>query len=157
MEINMSKQNGFTMLEVLVTMAIVSFGLLGIAGIIANGLKSNGSSYARSQASWMANDIIDSMRANRAAAELSTLPYNLAIGANPTGTSVASSDLSAWRDALADALPAGTGGVAVNSATKKVTVTIQWDDSRAVSGNNTAANATRLAAQTQQFTVETRL
>lgn len=153
----MRKQNGFSMLEVLVTMIIISFGLLGIAGIIANGLKSNSSSYARSQASWLVNDIIDNMRANRATAELSTLPYYLAIGLNPSGTTVPANDLTAWRDALANALPSGTGAVAVNSATKKVTITVQWDDSRAVSGNNTAANANRVNAQTQQLTVETRL
>jgi len=65
----MRKDRGFSMLEVLVTMVIIAFGLLGVAGIIANGLKSNLSSYGRSQASWLANDIIDRMRANRATAE----------------------------------------------------------------------------------------
>jgi|SRR5450830_861390 len=140
----MRKQSGFTMLEVLVTMMIVSFGLLGIAGIIANGLKSNSSSYVRSQASWLSNDIIDRMRANRATAELSTLPYNLAIGAAPSGATVPALDLIAWRDELANALPSGTGGVAIDAATKKVTIIVQWDDSRATGGDST-----------QQFTVET--
>ena len=60
MNMKTRKQTGFTMLEVLVTMVIVSFGLLGIAGIIANGLKNNQGSYARSQASWLANDIVRS-------------------------------------------------------------------------------------------------
>ncbi len=143
----MRKQNGFSMLEVLVTMMIVSFGLLGIAGIIANGLKANSSSYARSQASWFANDIIDSMRANRVTAELPAKPYDLLPTASaPSGTTVASTDLSNWRAALASALPSGTGGVAVDTTTKKVTVIVQWDDSRAAGG-----------VSTQQFTVETRL
>lgn len=143
----MRKQNGFSMLEVLVTMIIVSFGLLGIAGIIANGLKANSSSYARSQASWFANDIIDSMRANRTSAELATQPYNLLLTASPPSAStIPTTDLANWRAALANALPSGTGGVAIDTTTKKVTVIVQWDDSRAAGGVNT-----------QQFTVETRL
>lgn len=146
------KQTGFTMLEVLVTMVILSFGLLGIAGIIANGLKNNQSSYARSQASWLANDMVDRMRANRAAAEVGTSPYNLAIGTAPTGTTIAATDLIAWRAALAATLPSGTGTGSVSVAssganpTYKVTVVVQWDDSRARGGGTT-----------EQFSLETRL
>lgn len=135
------KQAGFTMLEVLVTMIIVSFGLLGIAGIIMNGLKNNQSSYARSQASWLANDIVDRMRANVVVAEGSTLPYNLAlIAATPAQAApatIVNSDLIAWRTALANTLPSGTGSVSLNASSKKLTVTVQWDDSRAKGGLTT--------------------
>jgi type IV pilus assembly protein PilV len=141
------KQTGFTMLEVLVTMIIVSFGLLGIAGIIMNGLKNNQSSYARSQASWLANDIVDRMRANRAAAEgANSSPYNLAIGADPTGATVAAIDLTSWRSALETSLPSGTGAVSLDNTSKKVTVTVQWDESRIKDASNA-----------QQFIVETKL
>ncbi len=139
------KQTGFTMLEVLVTMVILSFGLLGIAGIIANGLKNNQSSYARSQASWLANDIVDRMRANRAAAEVASSPYNLAIGTAPTGATVAAIDLTSWRSALAASLPSGTGGVTLDNASKKVTVTVQWDESRI----KNASNAERFIVETK--------
>jgi type IV pilus assembly protein PilV len=142
-----SKQSGFSMLEVLVALVVVSVGLLGIAGIIATGLKVNGSSYARSQVSWQANDIIDSMRANITAAQANPSPYNLAIGtAAPTTTDVASTDLARWRTALSTTLPAGTGSVTLDPATQKVTVVVQWNDSRATGG-----------AAAQQFITETRL
>lgn len=143
-----NKQAGFSMLEVLVTMIIVSFGLLGVAGIIANGLKNNQGSYARSQASWLANDIVDRMRANRAVAEgASPSPYNLAIGTAATaGASVVAIDLTSWRSALAASLPAGTGEVSLDNTSKKVTVTVQWDESRIKDGS-----------AAQQFTVETKL
>jgi type IV pilus assembly protein PilV len=140
----MRKQNGFAMLEVLVTIVIITFGLLGIAGLIASGLKANHSSYARSQASWLANDIIDSMRANRAQASLDPSPYSLAIGAEPAGAGIPLEDMTAWRLKLASALPSGTGSVAVTP--NKVTVTVQWDDSRANGGSST-----------QQLAVETKL
>ncbi len=140
----MRKQNGFTMLEVLITIVIISLGLLGIAGIIANSLKNNQSSHARSQASWLANDMIDRMRANRTSAETSPSPYILSLTATPTGTTIPLTDLVTWRNELANALPSGTGSVAVNATTRIVTITVQWDDSRASGGINN-----------QQFKVET--
>lgn len=148
----MKKQQGFSLLEVMVTMLIVSFGMLGIAGIIITSLKNSQSSYARSQASLLVNDIVDRMRANRGAAEASPSPYNLALTAAPAGTEVPADDLTQWRAALAATMPSGTGSVAVDDATKKVTVTVQWDDSHAT--GNAAAG---VGAATQQVTLETRL
>lgn len=148
----MKTQRGFSLLEVLVTMLVVSFGLLGIAGIIVTALKNNQSSYARSQASLMVNDIVDRMRANRSSAEASPSPYNLAMTATPAGTDVAGTDLTEWRAALATNLPSGTGAVAMDDATKKVTVTVQWNDSHA-----TADAAHGVGISTQQVALETRL
>jgi type IV pilus assembly protein PilV len=145
----MRGHRGFTLLEVLVTLVVLAFGLLGIAGVIANGMKTTHSAYSRSQASWLANDIIDRMRGNRATAEGAGLPYNIAVDAvldMSDVSTVPKADLVAWRQALADELPSGTGGVNVDAATLKVTVTVQWDDSRAANG-----------ASSQQFIVETRL
>ena len=143
----MRKQHGFSMLEALVTLVIVSLGLLGIAGIIANSLKVNQGAQIRSQASWLANDIIDRMRANRKTAEGGA--YVLAsCAAAPAGGTVANDDLSQWCAAVAAALPTGTGTVAVVNTVVNtvVTVTVQWDDTRAVGG---------IAAE--QFVVGTRL
>jgi type IV pilus assembly protein PilV len=156
----MKQQQGFSLIEVLVTMVIISFGLLGIAGVIVNALKNNNSSYARTQASVLANDIIDRMRANRATAEANfavtpstppPYPYDLSIGtAVPAGNTVVLNDLAQWRAALAAAMPSGTGSVEMD-ANQKVTVTVQWDDARA-SGDGTTTGMTA-----QQVIVETRL
>ncbi|HEU4372406.1 MAG TPA: type IV pilus modification protein PilV [Telluria sp.] len=148
----MKTQRGFSLLEVLITMLVVSFGLLGIAGIIVTALKNNQSSYARSQASLMVNDIVDRMRANRSSAEASPSPYNLAISATPAGADIAGTDLTEWRAALASNLPSGTGAVAMDDATKKVTVTVQWNDAHA-----TADAAHGVGLSTQQVALETRL
>jgi len=140
----MRKQNGFSMLEALVTLLIVSLGLLGIAGIIANSLKVNQGAQIRSQASWLANDIIDRMRANRTTAEGGAYVLDDCADAPAADGVVANDDLSQWCAAVAAALPTGTGAVALDA--NKVTVTVQWDDTRAAGG---------IAAQ--QFVVETRL
>ena len=151
------ERRGFTLLEFLIALLIVSFGLLGIAAIIANSMKDNQSSYSRSQAVVLAGDIIDRMRANRIAADGSAMPpgipvspynspYNLDFGVAPSGGGVPQSDLEEWRAALAAVFPSGTGRVVVHPTNKKVTVTVQWDDSRGSQGS-----------AAQQFTVETRL
>lgn len=62
---NTTKCNsGFTLIEVLVTIIIVSIGLLGLAGLQIGGLRANMSSEARSKATLLANDIVERMRAN---------------------------------------------------------------------------------------------
>lgn len=143
----MREQAGTSLIEILVTILIVSFGLLGVAGVVGNGLKNSHSSYGRTQASVLAADIIDRMRANRADAENVAAPYDIALAdPTPTGTTVAQQDLMAWRTALAATLPAGTGAVSMDPVTKKMTVTVRWDDSRGTAGSST-----------QSFIMETRL
>lgn len=148
----MNKQAGFSLLEVLITMLIVSFGLLGIAGLVITSLKNTQGSYARGQASLLANDIIDRMRANRGVAEASPSPYNLALADDPGGSGVPLADLTQWRNALKSSVPSGTGAVSVNDTTKKVTITVQWNDSHAA-----ADTAHGVGAAAQQIVVETRL
>ena len=152
----MHKQRGASLIEVLVAIVIVSFGLLGVASIIGNALKNSHSAYGRSQANWLANDIIDRMRANRSEAESGNKPYDLSFKSDeckdddcedtPTGTTVAGADLVAWRAALSATLPSGTGQIKMDPTTLKVTVTVRWDDSRALNGSSS-----------QTVSVETRL
>lgn len=144
------KQSGFTLLEVLVAMLVLAIGLLGLAGLMASSMRNNLSASHRTQATWMAYDIVDRMRSNRAGAV--TGGYATAMGtaatcstAFPTGT-VPAQDIAAWKNQLACALPAGNGSIAVDTATRVATILIQWNDSR---GNQGLAN--------QTFKVETQL
>lgn len=132
-------QRGFSLLEVLVSIVILSIALLGLAGMMLSTLKSNHSAYQRSQATWLAYDIIDRLRADRNGALAQS--YDVALGATSEEGGV-----SAWKLALGTTLPAGDGSVDVNPATRAVTVIIQWDDSRGVGGS-----------EVQQFEVDTRL
>lgn len=70
----MKHNRGFTLVEVLVAVVILSVGLLGLAGLQATSLRSNHSGYMRSQATILAYDLVDRMRANRQVA-LSTNTY----------------------------------------------------------------------------------
>ena len=55
---------GFTLLEVLVSLGILSFGLLGLAMLQLESFKTNTDAYFRTQASLLAYDIMDRIRAN---------------------------------------------------------------------------------------------
>jgi type IV pilus assembly protein PilV len=55
---------GFSLVEVLVALLVLSIGLLGLAALQTTSLKYNTESYFRTQATYLAYDIIDRMRAN---------------------------------------------------------------------------------------------
>ncbi len=140
------RQSGFTLLEVLVAILVLSIGLLGLAGLMASSIRNNHSAYQRTQATWLAYDAIDRMRVNRANAIASTNNYNIAMGAATSGSAgLAGTDVTNWKTTLANALPAGDGSVAVNSTSRAVTVIIQWNDSRGTGG----VNAQQLRVDTQ--------
>jgi type IV pilus assembly protein PilV len=60
----MRAENGFSMLEVLIAVVIFAIGLLGTAHLQIDGLRYTHGSYLRIQATALAYDIIDRMRAN---------------------------------------------------------------------------------------------
>jgi len=60
---------GFTLIEILIALLVLSLGLIGLAMLQATGLRFNNDSYMRSQATILAYDIIDRMRANKTSAD----------------------------------------------------------------------------------------
>ena len=135
---------GFTLLEVMVAILVLSIGLLGLAGLMASSLKNSHSAYLRTQATWFAYDALDRMRANRTVALASG--YNLGLNTAPGGSGLAATDLAEWDTALTNALPEGDGSITVTPATRAVTVIVQWNDTRGTSGG-----------ATEQFRVDTQL
>jgi type IV pilus assembly protein PilV len=121
-------QRGMTLIEALVALLILSIGLLGVAGLQMQALRSNHGAHLRSQATVLAHDIADRMRANRDAALADPSAYNVAIGVVPGGAALADFDVVAWKQALADVLPAGDGAIVVDAATDIATITVQWTD-----------------------------
>jgi type IV pilus assembly protein PilV len=61
---------GFTLIEVLVTLVILTFGLLGIAGLMAKGQRVSFEAYQRQQAVALATDMAERIRANHTLASI---------------------------------------------------------------------------------------
>lgn len=120
---------GFSLVEVLVALVILSIGLLGLAGLQTRGVRDNHGAYLRTQATLSAKDLVDRMRANRSAALAGTYDVDFGVEVAP-GATVASMDLNQWQATLARLPGPGEGKVAVNQANRRVTVEISWDDSR---------------------------
>lgn len=145
----MTKNNGFTLIEVLVSTVVLSIGLLGLAGLQANNLKNNQSAYFRSQSTQLAYDIADRMRANVTASN-NYLSSHMTVAAATqqadcttvsaacTPEKMAQNDLYEFKSALATALPGGTA--TITSAGNVFTVTINWDDNHDGLINNADPN-----------------
>ena len=126
------RARGFTLLEVLVALLVLSFGLLGMAGLQATGLRNNNNALQRTHASVLALDVIERMRVNRADAAAGA--YNLTMAADPPAdtSTVPAADLALWMATLQDRLiNGGDGSVTcqtVPPANRAVqcTVVVQW-------------------------------
>lgn len=78
-------KRGFTLIEVMVTLVILMFGMLGIAGLMAKAQRVSFESFQRHQALQIANEMAERLRANRlqAAAYAAAAPAPAGVG---TGT-----------------------------------------------------------------------
>jgi len=141
MRVVRGRQRGFTLIEILVTVVVLAIGLLGLAGLQATSVRFNHSAYLRSQATSLAYDIADRMRANTVAARAGA--YDGAVATNCAAVALAGTlaqqDRQAWGNALACTLPLGAGNIcrgtlAVDGTCTAVanvfTIRVQWDDSR---------------------------
>jgi len=63
-----SKQKGFTLIEVMITIVIVSIGMLALAGLLITGIKVNADSEARMDVSGVAQSIMSRVSVPAAAA-----------------------------------------------------------------------------------------
>lgn len=176
-----SSATGFSLLEVLIALLVMSVGLLGIVGMVTTSLKANDGAYLRSTANSLAYSILDRMRANRQSATQGG--YNIALGTttpvvsaaclqtstclpaqlaslclgptnNCTPDQMANADLGMWKQDLATDLPAGDGSISTAldaNGVIDVTIVIQWNAARATQALNKFTTVP--AAGTTNFTV----
>ena len=132
-----NKQLGFTLIEVLLAVVILGIGLLGIVTLQGRSLQYNQQAYLYSQASFLANDIAERMRANSQVINQYEIDFNdeasgatatQCLTANCSESQFANWDLKVWKDSLKSALPSGDGSIVANGDDYKIIV--QFDDSR---------------------------
>lgn len=147
---NLYRARGASMMEVLVTVVILSIGLLGLAGLQLTGLRANGQAEARTSATVHAYDMADRMRANLngvTAGNYDSVTGNETdpgcISSGCTTAQLAQYDKWAWLQNIANdpVLPSGTGRVTVASGV--FTITVMWDESRSgATGTDCGADET---------------
>ena len=137
---------GFTLLEVLVALVVLSIGLLGLSGLQTSSLRNNHAAFLRSQATLLKADIVDRMRANSDSAKAGDydIAYNATAGevscvGTCSASDVADLDLFEWR-AYVGRLPGGESEVVTDRETVVVDgvsvfvdvseVKVRWADSR---------------------------
>ena len=143
------------MLEVLIALVVLSVGLLGLAALQAEGLRSSSNAQNRFQAVRHASDIAARIRANEDAIDTNAaagaaLAYEIAktasaaagasngcadVGSSTTSTvctaaEMAAYDLFEWRRSLQESLPSGTGSVDITLGTNIITaeVVVEWSE-----------------------------
>lgn len=125
-------QSGFTLVEVLVALLIVSIGLLGIAAMQSLALRNTGSSMERSQAVIQTYSYLDVLRANRDRAVLSELDMNMVC--NPDNLPGSQTEQREWITQLHQTLGPGSCGKVECLGGGKCVITVQWNDTRADGG-----------------------
>ena len=163
------RMRGFTLVEVLVALLVMSIGLLGIGKLVIVSARANDSAYLRSQATALAYEALDDMRANRLTAlggAYTTAPaWASTFASNPgttctaacNNTTIAQLDLYNWQLHLKKALgPSGDGQISITTTTDPVTlapyaavtVTVKWDDTVAQQAFGGTPGATSVTLET---------
>lgn len=143
---------GFTLVEILVALLVLSIGLLGLAALQLTSFQFNTDSYLRTQTTFSAYDIVDRMRVNptgldagnydvtsSANADLKVTSYQGCSGsggacncdgsaASCNAANLALYDLGRWYAKLDETLPGASAKRATITRTSAnlVTITITW-------------------------------
>lgn len=153
----MRRQQGFTLLEVLIAVVILAVGLLGTAALSLNSLQTSQGASLRSQASTMAADFAERLRTNRdyaISAAAANTAYALASGAGaPTNPACASNsagcdgqgqaqrDMYEWRTNLDAVMPGASAVITkADALPRRYELTLTWNEA----GNRGAATSYRL-------------
>lgn len=105
------RQQGFSLVEVLITLVIMSIGMLGIAGLYVQSMQAGRTSMFRHHAVTLASDVADRIRANPRAGVAYTAAGadNNCVngGVNCDEAQMAGHDILLWKAQAAETLPAG--------------------------------------------------
>ncbi len=127
-------ERGFSLIEVLIALIIMSVGMLGIASLYVHSMQAGRTSLFRHNAVTLAGDVADRMRANPTGANAYTLAGAnnncIAMGTNCSNTQMAAQDILGWTQQAADTLPAGLVTIGFDNTVNPpvYTIAITWNE-----------------------------
>lgn len=119
-----STQSGFSLIEVMIAMAIFAFGLLALAALQVAALRATTDSQYITQANLLANEMVGMMWGTPTAMALSAYHRLDTQASLPSSPPIVAANASAWRGDILRQLPQGRGQIVVNGT--QVTVTVSW-------------------------------
>jgi len=128
------RQRGFSLVEVLIALVIMSVGMLGIAGLYVHSMRAGRTSMLRHNAVTLAGDVADRIRANpRAAIAYAGLGGNndcVTANIDCNAAQMAAHDIFLWDQQAVQTMPNGDVDVIFNNAVSppEYTITISWDE-----------------------------
>lgn len=135
-----NQQAGATLIEIIITVLLLSTCLLSMGIMQKRSLQFNQSAFMRSQANIYVYDILDRIRLNR----VDIANYNVAYGAVVSGSTIAATDINEWRTNIKRYLPEGDGAIVCNSTTKSCQISVRWSEEQMFSkktGDTTACSS----------------
>lgn len=127
------RQSGFTLVEVLIALVIMSVGMLGIAGLYVQSMQAGRTSTFRHNAVTLAGDVADRIRANPTAGGAYTAVGGadsgcVSMGVNCSQPQMASHDIFLWTAQAAESLPAGTVTITFDGTVNPPTylIEVEW-------------------------------
>lgn len=141
MKRHMKKEQGVGLIEVLVTLLILSTTLIALSALQTRSLQFNQGAYFRSQANALAYDMLDRIRVNdalpasnvapkpvREALSAYTMAETLASAATAATSPLSAADRYQWLRSIDASLPDGKGQITCNNTTRICRVEITWTE-----------------------------
>lgn len=130
----MQGRGGFTLVEVLIALIVLSVGMLGIAGLYVHSMQAGRTSMFRHHAVTLAGDVAERIRANPRAGAVYAGPGNnnqcVAADRNCTSEEMAQHDIFTWSQQAGDTLPDGAVSIVYNGGLipPEYRITVSWSE-----------------------------
>jgi type IV pilus assembly protein PilV len=154
---NSVKQSGSSLIETVVALFVLSIGLLGVLSMQVKSMQFNQSAFYYGQAVYLANEILENMRSNKAVANTYLIDFDenkpsLTVNCNESGKKCTPSqlrdfDIHHWRSNIERSLV--TGKSSVKRVGDFYAITVQFDDSRSAADNAEGAELSEYVLLTE--------
>ncbi len=133
--IGQRQQRGVGLLEVLIALVLLTIGALGAVRLQLKALQYTTSAEHTTQASFLAYDMLERMRANAAHLSDYAISVNSGCSDSPATVNILATDRQDFIRAVSCLLPGGYGEIRISG--NYAAVTIGWSEARLVADGNT--------------------